>query len=53
MWGPIVYGPGPLAYKEPAGPNRRRPGPKLELWSPKRPTNTAEDCIVLGRSKIP
>ena len=24
MWGPIVYGPGPLAHGEPVGPSRKK-----------------------------
>ena len=43
MWGPIIYGPGPLAHGESKGPSRKR------LW----PGDAAEDSLVLGRPKAP
>lgn len=52
MWGPIIYGPGPLAHGESTGPSRRRPWPKLKIRSTKWPGDIAEDSLVLGRPKV-
>ena len=30
MWGPIIYGPGPLAHGESKGPSRKRLWPELK-----------------------
>lgn len=35
LWGPIVYGPGPLAHGEPAGPSWKKLWPKLKSIRPR------------------
>ena len=52
MWGPVVYGSGPIAYEESTGPNRRRSGPKLGTRKQEMAQkDTAEDGFVLSRPR--
>ena len=53
MWGPIIYGPGPLAHGESKGPNRKRLWLELKNIRQKWPEDAAEDSLVLGRPKAP
>ena len=54
MWGPIIYGPGPLAHGKSRGPSRKRLWPELRnIRQKKWPREAAEDSLVLGRPKAP
>ena len=53
MWGPMIYGLGPLAPGESKGLSRKGRWPELKNIRQISPGDAAEDSLVLGRPKAP